>query len=392
MMRTRLAAIAVSGFVISAICLGGAFALGGSAIGNTIFDIGDFSLPRCDTTGPSTTTSRTLPWDGNGDRAAVAVVANTYYRAGSGDQLVIKGDSRIISHVYVRNGLVGIDCRTGNFFHSNAERIEVTLPGRDFRAFEQLGSGDMRLAALSQPEARISVEGSGNIEADGKIGRLKAVITGSGTLAATGNADDLEVNVQGSGDAKLGNLVVKNANVTIAGSGDVEIAPQGASRVDITGAGSGGIKATGTADILKVDVRGSGDARLGGLTARTADVDIDGSGEVEVAPQESLNVGIAGSGDVILRSEPKKLDASIAGSGYITHPDGTRQDRHTHERHARLEDDAIRAAVLQALTNDDGDYDRDRGEMDRAKAHLRARIRARVAEELERAKFGPDQD
>ncbi|MGZ5930360.1 MAG: GIN domain-containing protein [Rhizomicrobium sp.] len=379
MMRTKLAAIAVSGFAVSAICLGGAFALGGSALGDTILDIGDFGQPRCDTTGPSAVISRTLPWDGNGDRAAVAVAANTYYRAGSGDQLIVKGDSRIISHVYVRDGLVGIDCRTGGFFHNNAERIEVTLPGRNFRAFAQLGSGNMRLAALSQPDARISVEGSGSIEADGKIGRLKAVIEGSGNLQATGTADNLELSVEGSGGAKLGELVVKNASVSIAGSGDVEIAPQGASRVDIAGEGSGDVKAMGTADTLKVDVSGSGDMRLGGLSAKTAEVDIDGSGEVEIAPRDALRVGIEGSGDVTLRSEPKKLEASIAGSGHITHPDGTRQDRHSHDRHARLEREDFGAIVDEAAARG-GPPDPD--ELDRATAKLKARIRHQVAQSL----------
>jgi len=379
MMRTKLAVIAVSGFAVSAICLGGAFALGGSAIGDTILDFGDFGQPRCDTAGPPTAASRTLPWDGNGDRAAVAVVANTYYRAGSGDQLVVKGDPRIISHIYVRNGLVGIDCRISNFHRSKADRIEVTLPGRNFRAFEQLGSGDMRLAALSQPEARISVEGSGNIEADGKVDRLKAVIAGSGNLAVTGNADSLDLTVEGSGDAKLGELVVKDADVSIAGSGDAEIAPRGASHVAVTGEGSGDVTAAGTADMLKVRVRGSGNMRLGGLTARTADVDIAGSGEVEIAPQDALNVGIDGSGGVTLRSEPKKLEVSIAGSGHVTHPDGTRQDRHSRERHARLEQDDFGAIVDDAVTRG-GPPDPD--ELDRAKAKLKARIRHQVAQAL----------
>lgn len=380
MMRTKLAAIAVSGFAVSAICLGGAFALGGSAIGDTILDIGDFGQPRCDIAGPSAAAaSRTLPWEGNGDRAAVAVAANTYYRAGSGDQLVVKGDPRIISHVYVRDGVVGIDCRTGSLFHGNTQRIEVTLPGRPFRSFSQLSSGDMRLAGLSQPEAKISVEGSGNIEADGKIDRLTAVIDGSGNMAVTGNADSLDLTVEGSGDARLGEFVVKNADVTIAGSGGVEIAPRGASRVAITGEGSGDVKAAGTADMLKVRVRGSGDMRLGGLTARTADVNIAGSGEVEVAPLDALRVGIDGSGGVTLRSEPKKLNASIAGSGHITHPDGTRQDRRSLERHARLEQDDVGAIVDRAVANGTSP---DPDELERAKAKFKARLRHEIAQGL----------
>ena len=94
-MRTKLAAIAMSGFAVSAICLGGAFALGGSAIGDTMLRYRAVSASRVATPPVRPrVTSRTLPWDGNGDRAAVAVAANTSYRAGSGDQLVVKGDSR----------------------------------------------------------------------------------------------------------------------------------------------------------------------------------------------------------------------------------------------------------------------------------------------------------
>ena len=45
-MRTKLAIIAVSGFAISAACLGGAFALGGNAIGNAVFDATGVRLRR----------------------------------------------------------------------------------------------------------------------------------------------------------------------------------------------------------------------------------------------------------------------------------------------------------------------------------------------------------
>ncbi len=315
-MRTKLAIIAVSGLAVSAISLGGAFALGGNAIGDAVFNFSGFDLPRCDMSGPAATAiSRTLPWQGDGDEAAVALPADVHYQTGNGDQLVVKGDPDAIAHVRVHDGVVGMDCDGGHFRLGRSNRIDVTLPGkRSFRSFDLRGLGSMQLSGLSQPAVTIVVTGTGTVEADGKT------------------------------------------------------------------------------DHLEVDVRGAGDMKLGALVAKNADVDIAGSGKVEVAPQDSLNVDIKGSGTIYLRNEPKKLETSIHGSGHIVHPDGETQSMPGHSRHARLEDDAIRAAVLQALTNDDGDYDRDRGEMDRAKAHLRARIRARVAEELERAKIGPDQD
>ncbi len=310
-MRTKLAIIAVSGFAVSVVCLGGAFALGGRAIGNAVFGTDLISLadlPRCDTmTGPmATATSRSLPWDGNDDRAAVALPANVHYQAGTGDQLVVKGDPDFIAHVRVRDGLVALDCN-GNFHLGKNERIDVTLPGRrTFKKFALLGTGNVQLSGLSQPDVEVSIAGSGDLHADGKT------------------------------------------------------------------------------DNLKVDVRGSGDLKLGDLAAKNVDVDIKGSGKAEVAPQDSLNVDLAGSGTIYLRSEPRKIETSIHGSGTIVHPDGTRQGGRSRERHARADDAAIRAAVLESLDNDN---DADSDEMDRAKDKFRARLRARIAHELEQEKL-----
>jgi len=305
-MRTKLAIIAVSGFAVSAVCLGGAFALGGHALGTAVFgtDLASLAdLPRCDTKAQpvATASSRSLPWDGNGDRAAVALPANVHYQAGSGDQLVVKGDPDFVAHIRVKDGLVSLDCN-GNFHFNKDDRIDVTLPGRrTFKSFALLGTGDVQLSGLSQPEVKLSIAGAGDIRADGKT------------------------------------------------------------------------------DNLKVDVRGSGNLKLGDLAAKTVDVDIKGSGKAEVAPEDSLNVDLAGSGTIYLRREPKKIETSIHGSGHIVHPDGTSQGGRAYERHARAEDAAIRMAVLKALENDD---DMDRDDMERAKHRLKERIRARVAREL----------
>jgi hypothetical protein len=307
-MRTKLAIIAVSGFAVSAVCLGGAFALGGHALGNAVFgtDLSSLiDLPRCDITSQpvATATSRNLAWDGDGERAAVALPANVHYQAGNGDQLVVKGDPDFIAHIRVHDGLVSLDCN-GNFHLGKSERVDVTLPGRrTFKSFALLGTGNVQLSGLSQPEVKVSIAGAGDLQADGKT------------------------------------------------------------------------------DNLKVDVRGSGNLKLGDLAAKNVDVDIKGSGRAEVAPQDSLNVDLAGSGTIYLRSEPRKIETSIHGSGTIVHPDGTRQGGRSRERHARADDAAIRAAILEALDNDE---DADRDETDRAKDRLKARIRARVAHDLER--------
>ncbi|MEO8894582.1 MAG: DUF2807 domain-containing protein, partial [Rhizomicrobium sp.] len=144
------------------------------------------------------------------------------------------------------------------------------------------------------------------------------------------------------------------------------------------GDGSGDFEAAGTTNNLTVSVEGSGDMKLGRLAADIVNVGIHGSGNVEIAPRDALKVEIEGSGDVTLRSEPKKIETSIAGSGDIIHADGTRQTRHSNERHARADDD-IGAVVDRAVANG---KEPDADEMERAKAKLKARIRHEIAQGL----------
>jgi len=348
-MRTKLAIIALSSFAVSAACLGGAFALGGNQLGDAVFNVADFSggfgLPRCDVAASSNATSdtRSIPWqDGSDDRAAIAISATTHYQAGSGDQLVVRGDPAIISHVRVHNGVVGLDCSEGFGRWGHDERIDVTLPGkRTFQKFEMLGSGHMQLNGLSQPEAKVEIDGSGTIETDGSVNKLHLEIDGSGTVQSKGQTDDVRVEVNGSGNVKLADLVNKDAHV-----------------------------------------------------------DISGSGKVEIAPQNSLNVDISGSGTIFLKTEPKNIESDFSGSGRIIHPNGTVEDRH--ERHAELEKkyrhhaiyvgngrdgDEINAIVQEAVRNGRSpDPDR----LQAAEEKLNAKIREKVAKELDKVNLDDD--
>lgn len=342
-MRAKLAMIALSSFAVSAVCLGGAFALGGGQLGNAAFNFSDFGggfgQPRCDAGSSPAPTADTvrLSWVGDGDKVAIAVPATTHYQAGVGDLLVVKGDPALISHIRVHNGTVDMDCRNG---FGREDRLDITLPGkRTFQKFEMLGSGDMQLNGLSQADAKIEVAGSGTVETDGNVKNLNLEIDGSGTVQSKGQTDDLHVDVNGSGKVQSGDLVAKDAHV-----------------------------------------------------------DISGSGKVDIAPQNSLNVDISGSGTIYLHSEPKSLETDISGSGTIVHSNGDVQDRH--EKHAELEkiyrhgrhiDSADRAeidAIVQQALRDGHGPDED--EIQAAKDKLSARIRAQVARELDNVDLGDE--
>ncbi len=122
-------------------------------------------------------------------------------------------------------------------------------------------------------------------------------ISGSGKILSENSllTDDLDVDISGSGDISLG-VVADDINTTVSGSGNVVL--------------------KGETDEIRFFVSGSGDLRAFDLKARKGEVEIGGSGDVEVYVTEQLNVRISGSGDVLYHGNPS-LNVSISGSGEV---------------------------------------------------------------------------
>ena len=68
---------------------------------------------------------------------------------------------------------------------------------------------------------------------------------------------------------------------------------------------------------LEVDVYGSGDARLA-VDVSSLALKIDGSGDVSAYVAEDVDISIAGSGDVTIKGNPKKVKRIINGSGRVS--------------------------------------------------------------------------
>ena len=157
------------------------------------------------------------------------------------------------------------------------------------------------------------------------------------------NDNDLEM------DCRLRNARGQRLTITLPGQEFRRFAVHGSAnmvlenldqtelRIEIYG--SGDVTASGRAERLDFDVAGSGRGRFGNLDAGTVDIDIAGSGDAEVAPRERLSVDIAGSGEVTLKTEPKTIDTSIAGSGRIIHPDGSTTRQNGLSRRSSKRDD-----------------------------------------------------
>ena len=170
-----------------------------------------------------------------------------------------------------------------------AEALRFTLDGKSLGVMRKNGwKGDGKATVrVTLPDlAKLTLAGSGTIDADRLSGdvdaviagsgtarvaaidtdKLEVTIAGSGTLEAAGRAKELNLTVAGSGNAKMAGLKVDSADVTIAGSGDASFASDGT--VKATVMGSGDVTVTGSAKCT-IQSMGSGKLHCSAGTAAT---------------------------------------------------------------------------------------------------------------------------
>lgn len=186
------------------------------------------------------------------------ISADVFITEGEAQSITVEGQENIIDQLEldVRNETWEIDFEQSCIYNHDDLKIFITLP--EIRSIE--------------------IDGSGNV-------------VGENTFTG----DNIDLTIDGSGDMDLA-LEVKEVNARVEGSGDFEL--------------------EGLADVVRYYVRGSGDIRAFDLEALEADVEIRGSGSVEVTVVDFLKVDIDGSGDVFYKGNPE-LDVRVDGSGEV---------------------------------------------------------------------------
>lgn len=193
----------------------------------------------------------------------------------------------------------------------------------DFDGINVRGSMDVFLK--QGPEQEVIVEGKENI-----IDELERDVNGGiWDIDFDGCVRDVDefniyitipdlrrIRIDGSGDVVSENLfVIEDLAIDIEGSGDIDLALE-ADDIHTFIDGSGDIRLEGLADEVKYRIEGSGDVEAFGLECQVADINVSGSGDLEVFVTEYLKVRIEGSGSVYYRGNPE-LDISIDGSGEV---------------------------------------------------------------------------
>ena len=108
-----------------------------------------------------------------------------------------------------------------------------------------------------EPIQSIQLDGSGSImsEENWNYNKLNCILSGSGDIQLRGMANDCRIQLDGSGDVMLAKLKALKADVQINGSGSVEIHAAKKLKVDLNG--SGDVEYTGNPDVEQ-NINGSG--------------------------------------------------------------------------------------------------------------------------------------
>ena len=143
----------------------------------------------------------------------------------------------------------------------------------------------------------------GSVSGKGEIAVTVPMIEAA-TLAGAGDLDidnikgeKFDGQIAGSGDLKLGSVEVGSRKVGIAGSSGATAGSgkAGSAEFEIAGSGSVDARSVQVKD-LKVSIAGSGSIKAN--ATRAADVNIMGSGDVDVTGGAKCSVSKAGAGDV----------------------------------------------------------------------------------------------
>jgi len=229
-MTGKLAFVATAGS-ISAIVL---LALGIGLSGRDWADARHLWGARQSSCGSATSTSQqvTLPFTAT-DNLTIDLPASVRYQPGDKAEAVVSGDPALIDHVRMEGGKLSLDCDPGWL----DSRLDVSLSGPAISNWKLLGSGDLTLSQINQPQLRLSIRGSGSV-------------------AATGAADTVGLNISGSGAARLKDLAAKSVQIDVRGSGDAQLSAQ--ADADISISGSGNVELFGRPILRRSEIRGSG--------------------------------------------------------------------------------------------------------------------------------------
>lgn len=200
-------------------------------------------------------------------------------RYGAQASLTVRGEERLLANIETSQDgrVLHIGTRGIVLRHRQPLEVELTLPALERVAVD--GSGDTTVNGFSGERVEVELNGSGNLDFNGRYREADAAVHGSGNLNLdAGNGDKVKAELHGSGALTLAGAT-RAFEAESSGSGTLDAQRLRAEEVNIrqTGSGNASVSAART---LAASASGSGDIEVYGQPGQRS-VSTTGSGQVE---------------------------------------------------------------------------------------------------------------
>ena len=184
---------------------------------------------------------------------------------------------------------------------------------RDLGGFTRLEvSGDISLdiRLFNRPDPGVRITAGAKA-----IDRVKTEVVGD-VLRVSTKSRGLTIGPDPLGDVQISLGVPALLALRVDGEADVNLSGLSAKSFELRVDGSGLVQARGRVDDLEMEVDGSAETDLRNLATQNASVRIDGSGDTELRVARSLQLIVEGSGDVTYYGRPA-VSSRLEGSGDV---------------------------------------------------------------------------
>jgi hypothetical protein len=198
-----------------------------------------------------------------GDVTGVELHASfdVYISEGSPAGVRIEAEENIIPHIemQVLNGVLNIDEEDNIRLRPRKPvKIYVTSPGYSKIQVHSSGNVIGQTKITNDTKLDLSVSGSGEMKLDVDAPEIEAKVSGSGEMHLSGDTKRIGGDVSGSGEIKAIDLKSEEADLQVSGSGSIDV--YASVKLDASISGSGDVRYKGDAK-ANTHISGSGNVR-----------------------------------------------------------------------------------------------------------------------------------
>lgn len=251
------------------------------------------------------------------------------YLSGSGELHVTQGEDEYIKltapaklmprvEARVKGGslYLGMHAKRSQGLQQRGHPVRFDVQLKQIDAIRLWGSASAWLGNLQADHLKVVAAGTNKVIAQSlKAWEMDLWLAGNcefrGERIETG---DMGMKVSGSGRIGIADLLSPSVEISIAGSSEVTLNSLSTAKLKTEIAGSAKLNLKGKVDEQELDVAGSGDYQAPGLISNAANIDVMGSGDVNVNVRHKLTAELSRGADLVYHGRPG-LDVEVNGQG-----------------------------------------------------------------------------